>query len=135
MSTDKLFLDANILFSAAYGSYGLESLWELAGKGYCELIASAHVIEGAKRNLTQQEHLNRLDSCLSEVRVVPEADPGIPCPINLPDKDRPVLMAAISANADYLLSGDVAHFGKFFGQTVTGVKICRVRDYILTKIA
>jgi hypothetical protein len=46
-------------------------------------------------------------------------------------KDRPVLMAAIFARADYLITGDLKHFGKYFGQIIEGVKICTARDYLL----
>ena len=133
MKADKLFLDANILFSVAYGSPGLERLWKLAKKGHCELIASQYVIEEAKRSLDQQEHLNKLSAYLSKLTIVAEADPSIPCPIDLPDKDSPVLMAAITAKADYLLTGDVTHFGKYFGKTIMGVRISTARDYLLPK--
>lgn len=134
MKADKLFLDANILFSVAYGSPGLDRLWEIAKKGHCELIASQYVIEEAKRNLNRQEHLAKLSGYLSKVSIVAEADPSIPCPIDLPDKDSPVLMAAIAAKADYLLTGDVTHFGKYFGKTIMGVRICTARDYLLSKM-
>ena len=134
MKADKLFLDANILFSVAYGSPGLDRLWKLAKKGHCELIASQYVIEEAKRNLDQQEHLDELERRLSELTIVAEADPSIPCPIDLPDKDSPVLMAAIAAKADYLLTGDVTHFGKYFGKTIMGVRISTARDYLLPKM-
>lgn len=130
MSIDRIFLDANILFSLAYGSPSLDRLWELARKGNCELLASRYVIEEAKRNLTEPDQTKKLNTCLSEVRVVLEADPRITCPIDLPGKDKPVLMAAISAGADYLITGDVAHFGRYFGQTIEGVKICMVREYL-----
>ena len=96
MKADKLFLDANILFSVAYGSPGLDRLWKLSKKGHFELIASQYVIEEAKRNL-DQEHLDKLKGYLSKLTVVAEADPSIPYPIDLPDKDSPVLMAAIAA--------------------------------------
>ena len=134
MSVDRIFLDANILFSVAYGSPGLAPLWEFAEKGFCELMASQYVIEESKRNLNKQEHLNKLGTHLFKVRIVPEADPSIPCPIDLPDKDSPVFMAAATAKANYLVTGDVTHFGKYFGQTIMGVRICRVRDYILSKM-
>jgi len=134
MKADKLFFDANILFSLAYGSPGLDRLWKLAKKGHCELIASQYVIEEAKRNLDQQEHLDKLERCLSKVSIVAEADPSIPCPIDLPDKDSPVLIAAIAAKADYLLTGDVTHFGKYFGKTIMGIKISTARDYLLSKM-
>ncbi len=42
--------------------------------------------------------------------------PEIPCPLDLPEKDRPVLLAAISVRADYLLTGDTLHFGKHFAR-------------------
>ena len=134
MKADKLFLDANILFSVAYGSPGLDRLWKLARKGHCELIASQYVIEEAKRNLDQQEHLDKLNGYPSKLIIVAEMDPSIPCPIDLPDKDSPVLMAAIASKADYLLTGDVTHFGKYFGKTIMGVTISTTRDYFLPKM-
>jgi predicted nucleic acid-binding protein len=134
MKADKLFLDANIFFSVAYGSPGLDRFWKLAKKGHCELLASQYVIEEAKRNLNQQEHLDNLKSYVSKLTILAEADPSIPCPIDLPDKDSPVLMAAIAAKADYLLTGDVTHFGKYFGKTIMDVKISTARDYLLSKM-
>ncbi len=76
------------------------------------------------------EQKKGLEDYLSEVRIVPEVDPTLPCPIEFPDKDRPVLMAAISIQVDYLMTGDSTHFGKYFGRTVNGVKICRPQDYL-----
>ncbi len=129
MSSERVFLDANILFSIAYGSPGLERLWGDAKKGKYELIASQYVIEEAKRNLDRREQLDALNRLLSEVRVVPEADPTIPCPIPLPEKDRPVLLAALSCKADYLITGDVTHFGKYFGKRIRRLRICTPRDF------
>jgi len=130
MSVDKIFLDANILFSKAYGSPSVDQLWELAKKGHCVLLASGFVIEEAKRNLSEIHQFQRLEISLSDVQLVLEVDPGIECPIDLPDKDRPVFMAAVSAKANYLITGDITHFGKYFGQTVMGVRICMLRDYL-----
>jgi predicted nucleic acid-binding protein len=130
MTLDRIFLDANILFSIAYGSPELNRLWNLARKKLCILFASEYVIEEARRNLYNPDQLEKLDACLSAINVVPEADPEMPCPISLPEKDRPVLLAAISIKADYLITGDVLHFGKYFGRTVSGVRICRPRDYL-----
>lgn len=129
MTIDRIFLDANILFSVAYGSPGLNRLWEFARQKRCLLFASDFVVEEARRNLFHPEQMKKLEDYLPEVRIVPEVDPTLPCPIELPEKDRPVLMAAISSKADYLVTGDATHFGKYFGQTINGVKICRPRDY------
>lgn len=41
----------------------------------------------------------------------------------LPEKDRPVLMAAIALRCDALLTGDRTHFGAGYGQTFDGVTI------------
>jgi len=134
MNIDRIFLDANILFSVAYGSRGLDRLWELQKKRGCVLVASGYVIEEAKRNLTDTDQLKKLEACLSNLQIVLEADPSIDCPIELPQKDKPVPMAAISAKADYLLTGDIEHFGKYFGQTIMGVRICLPREYLLSKM-
>ena len=131
MTVDRIFLDANILFSAAYGSPDLNRLWELTRQKRCMLFASQFVVEKANRNLSRPEQTKRLEDYLSEVHIVPEVDLTLPCPVELPEKDRPVLMAAISVQANYLLTGDIIHFGKYFGQTVNGVKICRPRDYMV----
>lgn len=66
------------------------------------------------------------------VQLVPDVDPNMPCPIELPEKDRPVLLAAISIKANYLLTGDRIHFGKYLGQTVRDIKICLPCDYLIT---
>jgi len=129
MSSERVFLDANVLFSIAYGSPGLEQLWSDAKNEKYELFASQYVIEEAKRNLDRREQLDALNRFLSEVRVVPEADPALPCPIPLPEKDRPVLMAALSCKADYLITGDVTHFGKYFGKRIRRLRICTPRDF------
>jgi len=130
MTIDRIFLDANVLFSIAYGSPGPARLLEFVRKKHGLLLASAYVVEEAKRNLLEPEQIGRLDACLSKLRLVPEVDPRTPCPIELPEKDRPVLLAAISAKANYLVTGDMLRFGKYFGQTIHGVNICRIRDYV-----
>ena len=134
MKADRVFLDANILFSVAYGSIGLDRLWELSRKGICELIASKYVIEEAKRNLDTVSQINTLNDRLSEVQIIPEADQTLSCPVDLPKKDKPVIMAAVIAKADYLITGDVTHFGEYFGQTIMGVTVCTARDYIQYKV-
>jgi hypothetical protein len=129
LSPDRIFLDANILFSVAYGSPGLNRLGELGRRKKCLIFASTYVIEEARRNLWDSEQVKKLEVFLSRVQIIPEVDPCLPCPIELPEKDRPVLLAAISIKATHLLTGDTLHFGKYFGQIISGVKICRPRDY------
>ena len=54
----------------------------------------------------------------------------LPATVRLPARDAPILLVAIEARADYLVTGDLEHFGLYFGQTVTGVHILRPRDYL-----
>ena len=127
---DRVFLDANVLFSAAYGSPGLVGLWTAARDGRCELVASEYVIEEARRNLGDTAQRAALDSLLSAVRLVAEGPADTPCPLSLPDKDRPVWLAAVAAGATHLLTGDMRHFGSHFGKKVQGVHILRPASYL-----
>lgn len=116
----RVFLDANVLFSAAWRpDAGLRVLWHRRG---VELVTSPYAIEEARRNLPEPAQLARFEELAAAVRIVPDA-PDSPIPVELPDKDRPILGAAIMAGAAVLLTGDVRHFGELFGREVGGVKI------------
>ena len=126
---DRLFLDANVLFSAAYGSPGIERLWDAQRAGSCQLLVSCFVIEEARRNLRRPERIRRLDDKLEATLVVPESLADR-CPLDLPDKDRPVFSAAMAARATHLITGDRRHFGAYYGTTVAGLTILRPSDYL-----
>jgi uncharacterized protein len=128
--TAKVFLDANVLYSAAYlAGSRLGDLWSLSAT---EIVTSFYAVEEARRNLASDrpEALVRLDALLGAMIIVPEAeDEVLPGSIELDPKDRPILLAAISAMADYLLTGDRAHFGKLYGSRVGRVRILPPADY------
>lgn len=118
----RVFLDANVLFSAAYReSPGLLQLWRL---GEVVLLTSGYAAEEARRNLDTPERRARLERLLGGVEVVPEA-PGTPLPssVRLPENDEPILRAAIAAEATDLLTGDLRDFGALLGKTWGGVLI------------
>ncbi len=126
---DRIFLDANVLFSAAYrpGS-GLARLWLLKG---VELLTSAYAAEEARRNLTEESQRARLERLLAKVRIVGELAPKLlPPGIELPVKDRPILISAIGAGASHLLTGDREHFGRYFGRRLGGVLVVPPSDYL-----
>jgi|SRR5208283_1501784 len=127
MSGDRLFLDANVLFSAAYRpDSGLARLWQLQN---VELITSAYALEEATRNLADEGQRLRLRKLLERTRIVIGSSP-LPDNVLLPEKDRPVLQAAIHAGATHLLTGDQRHFGRHFGRRYGGVLILPPRDYL-----
>ncbi|MGB9920057.1 MAG: PIN domain-containing protein [Moorellales bacterium] len=113
---DRVFLDANVLFSAAYGSPGPTRLWTLATEGQLELLTSGYATEEARRNLDRKEQKGRLADLLSAVKTVSEPDPGLSCPDTLPSKVRPLLLAAIQAGATHFVTGDLKQFGTYRGR-------------------
>ena len=127
---DRIFLDANVLFSAAYAKEsGLRRLWTLAGSVVC---TSGYAAEEARRNLLHPEQRDRLAQLLQETEVLPEAPTDLPLPdgVELATKDAPILLAAIHTGASHLLTGDLRHFTQLFGHTVSGVRILRPATYL-----
>ncbi len=126
---DVVFLDANVLFSAAYRSdAGLARLWELPS---AILITSAYAAEEARRNLPRPAQRARLERLLASVRIVPEVeDRPLPEAARLPGNDRPILLAALTAHATHLLTGDVTHFGRYFGRRLEGVLVLTPAEYL-----
>ncbi len=131
---DRVFLDANVLFSAAYRERsGLRRLWELEG---VQLVTSGYAAAEAQRNLPEGEPRVRLEALLADVEVGTEAlELPLPAGVNLPAKDRPILLAAVHARATHLLTGDVTHFSPYFGQTIQGVRILRPAEYLRSRPA
>jgi predicted nucleic acid-binding protein len=124
---DRVFLDANVLFSAAYRPTSkLRELWR---RPDVELLTSAYAVEEALRNLDDGEQRQGLGKLLESVTVVGEA-PGRALQVELAAKDRPILAAAIEARATYLLTGDLRDFGRFLGQSVEGVRIVQPAEYL-----
>jgi uncharacterized protein len=129
---DRLFLDANVLFSAAYRKdAGVRRLW---GLPEAELVTSAYAIEEATRNLSTAEQGADLRELLEAVRVSnlladPAGHPEIEGS-GLPEKDLPILRAAVAANATHLVTGDRRHFGALFGEKVAGVLVVRPADHL-----
>jgi len=52
-----------------------------------------------------------------------QLDPEWLASIPLPEKDRPVLAAAILGGCEALVTGDRTHFGALFGSAIEGVAI------------
>jgi hypothetical protein len=129
---ERLFLAANVLFSAAYREdAGVRRRW---GLQWTELVTSAYAVEEARRNLASPEQRADLEELLGSVRVSnlladPAGHPGIEA-LGLPEKDLPILRAAVAADATHLVTGDRRHFGALFGEKVDGVLVVRPADHL-----
>jgi predicted nucleic acid-binding protein len=123
----RLFLDANVLFSAAYRrESGLHKLWRLPR---ITLVSSRYAIEEARRNLNEGEQRDQLAKLLESVEIS-DASAPLPGEIGLPEKDRPILEAALGAKCSHLLTGDLRHFGPYFGKRLAGVLVCSPGEYL-----
>jgi len=120
---DRVFLDANVIVSAALTPHSRPGeLWSLED---VRLIASPYVIEEARRNVADPAAVARLERLIAGMAVLPsepaefvlQVDPGLPA------KDRPVLLGAIASGSTFLLTGDMSHFGEYYGKAFGGVTV------------
>ena len=118
----KIFLDANILYSAARAGGLMERfVTDLMRKAEC--CTNLYAIDEARRNLEindrrRVENLTWLTdklTCETSLAEMPSVD--------LREKDRPIICGAIAAGCSHLLTGDRRDFGSFFGKLIEGVKI------------
>ena len=123
----RIFLDANILFSAARADGAVRKLLALTEAAGHELWANAYVFEEARRNLAAKtpSGLPVLNAMAGRIKIggMSADNSLLPDMVNLPEKDRPVLAAAIRHHCDILVTGDRTHFGQLYGKTIQGVSV------------
>ena len=132
----RLFLDANVLFTAAHNPKGKAALIiELGAAGIWQLATSAYAAEEARRNIARKypSRTQPLEALVQVVRIVPDAT-QIDCPAGLPDKDCPIYRAARGCQADVLLTGDIRDFGFLMKdrKKAGGMLIQTVADFLKT---
>src|SRR2546423_9775577 len=126
---DRLFLDANVLFSAAYQpAPRLLQLWKLKNAVLC---SSRYALAEANINLENDEQRRRLTNLSAKLEFFEAPPRELPRGIVLPEKDIPILLAATEARATHLLTGDVRDFGRYFGKKIAGVMIVLPGEYLL----
>lgn len=126
---DRLFLDANVLFSAAYREdAGVRRLWEMPR---VTLVTSEYAVAEARRNLATTEQRARLDALPAPMRDEParSLDAALRRDIQLREKDWPILGGAVAAGATHLITGDMRDFGPLMGQVLLGVLVLTPARY------
>ena len=109
----RVFLDANVLFTAAHNPRGKAAfVLELGQAGHFHLFTSDFAREEAERNLAAKcpQCLPDFAKLLRAVTIV-SANPSAPFPERLPQKDAIIFQAAVTCRATHLLTGDRMHFG------------------------
>lgn len=132
----KLFLDANVLFTAAHNPDGKAAfLIRSSTEGHWVVVTSLLAAEEARRNLKRKypDRLAALDELLAIIQVVPSAD-GSRCPIALPDKDKPIYEAAIRCGATHFLAGDIRDFGPYMNRPEEGDMLIQTVAEFLARV-
>jgi predicted nucleic acid-binding protein len=130
----RVFLDANVLFTAAHNPKGKAALViTLGSEGLFQLATSAYAREEARRNLERKAPvgLPEFTRQLSKIRLVAD-NPSIPCPAELAEKDWPIYRAAHACKASVLLTGDHRDFGFLMNapELANGLLIQSVADFL-----
>ena len=122
----KVFLDANVLFSAALPESRMRLFLDHL-RTIASLVSSQAAVDEARRNIERKapaasQALGALLEKVALTTLVAEM-PGV----ELVQKDRHILGAAVAAQCSHLLTGDERHFKQLFGTTVMGVRVAHAR--------
>lgn len=138
----RIFLDANVLFSAARAPGAMRQMLNALKTQGHTLVADDYVCIEARRNLATKagaEAQQDLEAILANVEL--GGAKQIMKPVHaqaaqwLPEKDRPVLLAAIALRCDALVTGDKTHFGAGYGQSFAGVTLYSPAQLALALLA
>ena len=123
----RVFLDANVLFSAAKSDGAVRELLRRLLEAGHECWVDDYVVIEARRNLARKGAgaLAVLDTLLAGLHQATASVPGprVTDVQWLPEKDRPVLAAAIGLKCEALVTGDRTHFGVGYGRSFGGVTV------------
>ncbi len=123
----RIFLDANVLFSAAKSDGAVRQLVRRLLDAEHECLADDYVVTEARRNLAAKGPgaLVAFDILLAKMAVADARMPRVALKEAdwLPENDRPVLYAAMRLKCGALVTGDRRHFGAGFGKSFGGVTI------------
>jgi predicted nucleic acid-binding protein len=130
----RVFLDANVLFTAAHNPKGKAAfVIELGASGYFSLFTSNAALEETERNPSAKypDSLPNLKEFLGCISVL-GADLSMPFPEGLPPKDAVIFQAAVTCRAAHFLTGDLRHFGSLMNRpdTTNGIVIQTVSDFL-----
>ena len=118
----RVFLDANILFSASDEKSATRALFDrLNQRG--EMITNLHAWEEARRNIEQKRphRVPGLEALRAKVTITHSFQ--LPPDVDLAEKHKPVLAGAIGGGCTHLWTSDRRHFGAFYGQSIHGVRV------------
>jgi uncharacterized protein len=127
-----IFLDANILFSAAWHRGAVHALLRMLLRDRHTLIVDRVVIEEARRNLEVHRpgSINVLEALCKKLIVMDSYTRHTKeiTDLALPQGDAHVVACAINAECDILMTGDKRHFGSHYRKRIHGVLVLPPAD-------
>ena len=130
----RIFLDANVLFTAAHNPQGKAAfIVELGRNGHWTLYSSAYATAEARYNLEIKfpERLPGFEILLDSIKTVKHQEKKTSLP-GLDEKDQPIFQAALECSATHLITGDKRDFGKFMNKPreTFGINIQTPGDFL-----
>lgn len=118
----RVFLDANVLFSASNAGSNIARLIAWLAKRETA-VTSDLAVEEARKDLALKRAawVLAFEDVLEGLEIVPSVLFQLPVPIKT--KDAPQLCAAIRSQCSLFVTGDRRDFGHLYGQRVQGVEI------------
>lgn len=115
---DKLFLDANILFTATYSSSGASRvIFELAERKKVVIFSSKYAIKEAQVNILNKIGENHFPLFYKLISILHGVDKKVPLESEMEKyktiivkKDIPILLSALELKVDYLITLDKRDF-------------------------
>ena len=118
----RVFLDANILFSASATASATRLILNRLVK-HIQVVSNSHAWEEARRNLalkrpSQLSEFAKLEPYLELTSKWISVEN-----ILLPAEDQPILGGAVASHCSHLWTGDRRHFGPLYGKVIHGTRI------------
>lgn len=130
-----VFLDANVLFTAAYNPEGLAAALISHQEALkIRVRTSRYAVEEAEHNLSLKlpASLAAFQKLLTFLEAVDVPIQDGFNPLGLPENDVPIFQAAVAVKSSHLLTGDKKAFGRWMNDPdrTGGLVIQTVRDFV-----
>jgi uncharacterized protein len=118
----RVFLDANIVFSAAAPTSPTRVLLDAVLR-HAQGVTNEHAWEEARRNVVRKrpQFVDELPALRSRLEFTSQFR-AVALP-TLPEKDQPIIGGAVASRCSHLWTGDKRHFGSWYGRSVHGTRI------------
>jgi len=118
----RVFLDANVLFSASNTGSNIARLIQLLIE-HGQAVSSDFAIEEARRNISikRPNWVDGFNALVDQVEAA--SSTRFELPVQLIEKDQPILCTAIRAECVYLATGDKRDFGHLYNTTIQKVQV------------